>query len=39
MFPYKIATIDGGFTFVNNIESLNLNFIAGFFLVGGVVPK
>ena len=32
MFPYKIATIDGGFAFVNNIESLN--FIAGCFLVG-----
>ena len=34
MFPYKIATIDGGFAFVNNIEFLNLNFIAGCFLVG-----
>ena len=34
MFPYKIATIDGGFAFVNDIESLNLNFIAGCFLVG-----
>ena len=32
MFPYKIATIDSGFAFVNNIESLN--FIAGCFLVG-----
>ena len=31
MLPYKIATIDGGFAFVN-IESLNLNFIAGCFL-------
>ena len=29
MFPYKIATIDGGFAFVNNIECLNLNFITG----------
>ena len=29
-----MATIDGGFAFVNNIESLNLNFIAGCFLVG-----
>ena len=37
MFPYKIATIDGGFAFVNNIECLNLNFIAGCFFVGG--PK
>ena len=34
MFPYKIATIDGGFAFVNNIESLNLNFIAGVSLWG-----
>ena len=34
MFPYKKATIDCGFAFVNNIESLNLNFIAGCFLVG-----
>ena len=33
MFPYKIATIDGGFAFVNNIECLNLNFIAGCLLV------
>ena len=37
MFPYKIATIDSGFAFVNNIESLNLYFIAGCFLVGGGV--
>ena len=28
MFPCKMATIDGGFAFVNNIESLNLNFVA-----------
>ena len=34
MFPYKIATIDSGFAFVNDIESINLNFIAGCFLVG-----
>ena len=34
MFPYRIATIDSGFAFINNIESLNLNFIAGCFLVG-----
>ena len=49
MFLYRIATIDSGFAFVNNIESLNLNFIAGCSLVGGgasgpwvprgVVPK
>ena len=48
MFPYRVATIDSGFAFGNNIESLNLNFIAGCFLVGvgswamgakGVVPK
>ena len=45
MFPYKKATIDCGFAFVNDIESLNLN-IAGCFLVGvgflghgGMVPK
>ena len=38
MFPCKKATIDCGFAFVNNIESLNLNFIAGCFLVGvGIV--
>ena len=30
---YRKATIDCGFAFVN-IESLNLNFIAGYFLVG-----
>ena len=35
MFPYRKATIDSGFAFVNNIESLNLNLnIAGCFLVG-----
>ena len=34
MFPYKIATIDGGFAFVNSIESSNLNFITGCFFVG-----
>ena len=32
MFPYKIATIDSAF--INNMKSLNLNFIAGCFLVG-----
>ena len=34
MFPYKIATIGSRFAFVYIIESLNLNFIAGCFLVG-----
>ena len=34
MFPYKIATIDSGFAFLDNIESLNVSFIAGCFLVG-----
>ena len=34
MFSYRIATIDGGFTFINDIESLDLNFIVGCFLVG-----
>ena len=32
MFPYRMAAIDGGFAFVNNIGCLN--FIAGCFLVG-----
>ena len=26
MYPYKGATIDHGFEFVNDIESINLNF-------------
>ena len=34
MFPYGRAAIDYGLAFVNNIRSLNLNFIAGCFLVG-----
>ena len=34
MFPYRMATTDSGFAFVNNVESLNLNFIAGCFFVG-----
>ena len=34
MFLYKKATIDCGFAFVNDIESLNLNVIVGCFLVG-----
>ena len=41
-----MAAVDGGFAFVNNIGSLNLNFIGGCLLVGvgflghgGVVPK
>ena len=29
-----MAAIDGGFAFVNNVQSFNLNFIAGCFLVG-----
>ena len=46
MSPYRKATIDYGFAFVNNIESLDLNFIAGCFVLGagflgheGMVPK
>ena len=34
MFPYKKATIDCRFAFVNNIEYLTLSFMAGCFLVG-----
>ena len=34
MFPYRKAIIDCGFAFVNNMRSLNLDFIAGCFLVG-----
>ena len=34
MFPYKKATIDCGFEFVNNIESINLNLGTKCFLVG-----
>ena len=34
MFPYMMATIDGGLAFVNNIEALNLNYNAACFLVG-----
>ena len=34
MFPYGRATIDCGFAFVNDIGSLGLNFIPGYFLVG-----
>ena len=35
MFRYKRATIDHGFEFVNDIESItNLNFVIGCFLVG-----
>ena len=34
MFPCRMVTIDGGFAFVNDTESLNLNFIAGYFLMG-----
>ena len=46
MFPYKRATIDCGFEFVNNIESINLNLVIkcflagmGFLSHGGVVPS
>ena len=34
MFPYKKTTIDCGFAFINDIESLHLNFIVGCFFVG-----
>ena len=34
MFLYKNATIDCGFEFINNIESINLNLVAGCFLMG-----
>ena len=46
MFPYKRATIDCGFEFVNNIESINLNLVIKCLLTGmeflshgGVVPN
>ena len=34
MFPYKRATIDCGFEFVNDIESINLNFVIKCFFMG-----
>ena len=34
MSSYKRATIDYGFEIVNDIESINLNFGVGCFLVG-----
>ena len=34
MFPYKRATIDREFEFVNNIESINLNLVIKCFLMG-----
>ena len=34
MFPYKKATIDCGFEFVNNIESINFNLVTKCFLMG-----
>ena len=34
MFPYEGATIDCGFEFVNDIQSINLNFVTTCFLVG-----
>ena len=33
MFPYRRATIDHGFEFVNDVESINLSFVIGCFLV------
>ena len=36
MFPYKRATIDYGFEFVNDIESVNLNLLLNVFLWVGV---
>ena len=34
MFPYERATIDCGFEFVNDTESINLSFVIKCFLVG-----
>ena len=34
MFPYKRATIDCGFEFVNDVQSINLSFVIKCFLVG-----
>ena len=34
MFPYKKTTIDCGFEFVNDIESINLKLVTKFFLAG-----
>ena len=34
LYGHGVSTIDCGCAFVNNIESLNLNVIAGCFLVG-----
>ena len=34
MFPYKRATIDCGFEFVNDIQSINLNLVFRCFLLG-----
>ena len=34
MFPYKRTTIDCGFEFVNDIESINLSFVIKCFLMG-----
>ena len=33
MFPYRRATIDCGFDFVNDIESINLSFVIKCFLM------
>ena len=34
MFPYKKATIEYGFEFVNDTESINLNFVIKCFFMG-----
>ena len=34
MFPYGGSTIDCGFEFVNDVQSINLSFVIGCFLVG-----
>ena len=34
MFSYRRATIDCGFEFVNDIESINLSFVIKCFLMG-----
>ena len=36
MFPYERTTIDYGLEFVNDIESINLNFLLNVPLWGGV---
>ena len=34
MFPYRRATIDCGFEFVNDIESIDFSFVIKCFLMG-----